>query len=256
MTMTVTEPGTAAEPAALLSVSGLTVSYGGIRAVKGISFDVFPGEIVALVGANGAGKSSTLRAVSGLHPWEGIITYQGRELVGVPAHEIVARGLAHVPEGRRIFGNLTVKENLKIATWQRKGPAGSKAEIRRDLATAFDLFPILGSRRDQPAVTLSGGEQQMLAISRALMSRPTLLLLDEPSMGLAPKIVAEIFSKLADLNRQGMTLLLVEQNATMALRVATKAYLMEVGTITLSGPAKEVLEDARVVEAYLGPGGR
>ena len=232
---------------AVLSVRDLTVSYGGIRAVKGISFEVEEGEIVTLVGANGAGKSSTLRALSGIVPFGGEVAHRGSSLRGVRAHAIVARGIAHVPEGRRIFGNLTVGENLRLATWGRK-----KEGVSDDLARVYGLFPVLLRRERQRAGTLSGGEQQMLALSRALMSRPSLLLLDEPSMGLAPLLVREIFAALLDLNRQGTTLLLVEQNANMALHVAHRAYLLETGTIALSGLSKDLLSDPRVLAAYLG----
>jgi len=234
----------------LLEVRDLAVSYGGINAVKGISFEVGEGEIVALVGSNGAGKSSTLRAISGLMPYHGSIAYQGEELAHVPAHDIVRRGLAQVPEGRRLFGNLTVRENLRLPTWSRSDSAG----IASDMARVFRLFPVLESRQQQLAGTLSGGEQQMVALSRALMTRPKLLLLDEPSMGLAPRLVREIFATLAELHREGVTLLLVEQNVNMALQVAHRAYLLETGRITLSGPAAEVAGDPRVLAAYLGSG--
>ncbi|MEO6325821.1 MAG: ABC transporter ATP-binding protein [Thermoanaerobaculia bacterium] len=245
-------PTTPVDPAAgagvLLSVSNLSVAYGGIRAVKGISFDVAEGEIVTLIGANGAGKSSTLRALSGLVPCEGEVVYRGAGLRGVEAHVIVTRGIAHVPEGRHVFGNLTVKENLRLATWsRRKGD-----ELDRDLDGVFALFPVLAKREQQRAGTLSGGEQQMLALGRALMTSPRLLLLDEPSMGLAPLLVREIFAALVELNRKGVTILLVEQNANMALHVAHRAYLLETGTIALTGTSKELLSHPRVLEAYLG----
>jgi branched-chain amino acid transport system ATP-binding protein len=234
--------------AALLSVKDLVVSYGGIRAVKGISFHVDEGEVVTLVGANGAGKSSTLRALSGLVPWEGTILHEGESLRGVPAHRIVARGVAHVPEGRRIFGNLTVAENLRLATWTRR----HDGRVAEDEARAFELFPVLKDRAGQRGGTLSGGEQQMLALARALMSGPRLLLLDEPSMGLAPRLVREIFAALAEMSRLGMTLLLVEQNVNMALHLASRAYLLETGTVALEGPSRELLSHPRVLEAYLG----
>jgi branched-chain amino acid transport system ATP-binding protein len=232
----------------VLTVDGLVVAYGGIRAVKGISFRVQEGEIVTLVGANGAGKSSTLKALSGLLPYTGEALYRGERLRGLPPHRIVARGIAQVPEGRRIFGNLTVAENLRLATWGRAAKDGVEADRERVLS----LFPILKERERQRAGTLSGGEQQMLALSRALMSRPRLLLLDEPSMGLAPLLVREIFAALADLNRQGTTILLVEQNANMALHVAHRAYLLETGTVVLEGASRELLSDPRVLKAYLG----
>ena len=232
----------------VLSVRDLSVTYGGIRAVKGISFDVAEGEIVTLIGANGAGKSSTLRALSGLIPFEGEVNFQGRPLRGVEAHTIVTRGIAHVPEGRHVFGNLTVAENLRLATWSRR----KSSELDADLAAVFALFPVLKSRERQRSGTLSGGEQQMLALGRALMTHPSLLLLDEPSMGLAPLLVREIFAALVDLNQRGVTILLVEQNANMALHVAERAYLLETGTIALTGTSKELLSHPRVLEAYLG----
>lgn len=233
---------------ALLVVEDLTISYGNIRAVRGISFDVMEGEIVTLIGANGAGKSSTLRGISGLVPYRGKIVYQGRDLRGVPADQIVALGIAQVPEGRGIFGNLTVLENLKLATWQRK----DKAEIARDYERVYAIFPRLKERRHQLSGTLSGGEQQMLAVARALMSRGKMMLLDEPSMGLAPVLVRDIFKVLEEINRDGTTILLVEQNANMALRLASRGYVLETGSIILSGSGKELLVDPRVREAYLG----
>jgi len=232
----------------LLSVQDLNVSYGNIRAVKGISFDVHAGEIVTLIGANGAGKSSTLRAISGVVPYTGNIVYKGQNLRDIPADQIVAMGIAQVPEGRGIFGNLTVMENLKLATWQRK----DQAEIAQDYERVFTLFPRLKERRHQLGGTLSGGEQQMLAVGRALMSHGKILLLDEPSMGLAPVLVREIFHVLADINRSGTTVLLVEQNANMALRTASRGYVLETGTITLSGTGAELMGNPRVREAYLG----
>lgn len=232
----------------LLVVEDLTISYGNIRAVRGISFDVKEGEIVTLIGANGAGKSSTLRGISGLVPYRGKITYQGRDLRGVPPDQIVALGIAQVPEGRGIFGNLTVLENLKLATWQRK----DRAEIARDYERVYAIFPRLKERRHQLAGTLSGGEQQMLAVGRALMSRGKMMLLDEPSMGLAPVLVRDIFKVLEEINRDGTTILLVEQNANMALRLASRGYVLETGSIILSGSGKELLVDPRVREAYLG----
>ena len=236
----------------VLSAANLSVAYGGIRAVKGISFEVAEGEIVTLIGANGAGKSSTLRALSGLVPFEGEVLYRGESLRGVEAHTIVARGVAHVPEGRHVFGNLTVAENLRLATWSRK----KGRELDDDLAGVFDLFPVLKARERQRAGTLSGGEQQMLALGRALMTHPKLLLLDEPSMGLAPLLVREIFAALVDLNKHGVTILLVEQNANMALHVAHRAYLLETGTIALTGTSTELRSHPRVLDAYLGAAAR
>jgi len=233
---------------ALLSVQNLNISYGNIRAVRGISFEVYEGEIVTLIGANGAGKSSTLRGISGIVPYQGSITYQGRDLSGIPADRIVGMGIAQVPEGRGIFGNLTVQENLKLATWQRK----DKADVARDYERVYIIFPRLKERLTQLSGTLSGGEQQMLAVGRALMSRGKILLLDEPSMGLAPVLVRDIFKVLIEINRSGTTILLVEQNANMALRVASRGYVLETGTITLTGSGKQLLGDPRVREAYLG----
>ena len=233
---------------ALLSVENLRISYGNIKAVKGISFEVQEGEIVTLIGANGAGKSSTLRAISGMVPYSGTIAYRGKSLHKIPADQIVALGIAQVPEGRGIFGNLTVFENLKLATWQRK----DKAEIARDYERVFTIFPRLKERKDQLGGTLSGGEQQMLAVARALMSRGNMMLLDEPSMGLAPLLVRDIFKVLEEINQAGTTILLVEQNANMALRLAQRAYVLETGLIPLSGTGAELLRDPRVREAYLG----
>ncbi len=232
----------------VLSVRDLTVAYQSIRAVKGISFDVHEGEIVTLIGANGAGKSSTLRAISGITDFTGTISYRGIDMGGLAPDRIVAAGIAQVPEGRGIFGNLTVYENLKLATWQRK----DKGEIERDYKKVFALFPRLEERKKQLGGTLSGGEQQMLAVARALMSRGALMLLDEPSMGLAPKLVQDIFHVLVDINKSGTTILLVEQNANMALRVASRGYVLETGNIVLSGTGGELMGDPRVKEAYLG----
>ena len=232
----------------VLEVEDLVVEYGNIRAVDNISFTVYEGEIVTLIGANGAGKSSTLRAVSGVVPYSGNINYQQKDLRRLPAHKIVAMGIAQVPEGRGIFGNLSVMENLKLATWQRK----DKEETGKDYERVFSLFPQLDKRRSQLGGTLSGGEQQMLALSRALMSRGRMMLLDEPSMGLAPVLVREIFKVLGEINRAGTTILLVEQNALMALSIASRAYVLETGRITISGTGVELLHDQRVKEAYLG----
>jgi branched-chain amino acid transport system ATP-binding protein len=232
----------------LLSVQDLSISYGNIRAVKGISFEVHQGEIVTLIGANGAGKSSTLRAISGIIPYKGSIAYRGQDLHRVPADKIVALGIAQVPEGRGIFGNLTVNENLKLATWQRK----DKAEIAADYDRVFSVLPRLKERLSQLGGTLSGGEQQMLAVARALMSRGTMMLLDEPSMGLAPVLIRDIFKVLLEINRSGTTILLVEQNANMALRVASRGYVLETGSIIISGTGQELMGNPRVKEAYLG----
>ncbi|MDQ7849643.1 MAG: ABC transporter ATP-binding protein [Armatimonadota bacterium] len=233
----------------LLWVEDLWVSYGNIRAVQGISLRVEEGQVVTLIGANGAGKSSTLRAISGLVPVErGRIVYAGSDLKGVPAHQIVERGIAHVPEGRGIFANLTVLENLRLATWGRRDAAGVAADLER----VFTILPRLAERRHQLAATLSGGEQQMLALGRALMRRARLMLLDEPSMGLAPVLVRNIFDVLAQISAGGTTILLVEQNAHMALRVAHYAYVLETGTIALEGPPAQLVADERVRRAYLG----
>ncbi len=234
--------------APLLSVKDLAISYGAIKAVKGISFDVYEGEIVTLIGANGAGKSSTLRGISGMLPYKGDISYNGTSLHSVPADQIVGLGIAHVPEGRGIFGNLTVFENLKLATWRRK----DKDEIEKDYERVFTIFPRLKERAVQQSGTLSGGEQQMLAVGRALMSGGRMLLLDEPSMGLAPVLVREIFRVLREINATGVTILLVEQNANMALRIANRGYVLETGTVTLYGTGEELLRDPRVKAAYLG----
>jgi len=233
---------------AMLLVENLTVAYGNIKAVDNISFEVHEGEIVTLIGANGAGKSSTLRAVSGIVPSSGRITYKQQNLRSLSAHQIVAMGIAQVPEGRGIFGNLTVTENLKLATWQRK----DKGEITKDYESVFGIFPQLEKRKASLGGTLSGGEQQMLAVARALMSRSRMMLLDEPSMGLAPVLVRDIFHVLCDINRAGTTILLVEQNAHMALSIAARAYVLETGRIILSGTGKDLLGDPRVKEAYLG----
>jgi branched-chain amino acid transport system ATP-binding protein len=231
-----------------LEVRNLEVRYNGIQALHGVSFTVNRGEIVTLIGANGAGKSSILRAISGLTRFTGDIVFDGRNLRPIPAHAIVGLGIAHVPEGRGIFGNLTVQENLQLATWQRQ----DKGEVEADYDRVFTLFPRLKERRQQPAGTLSGGEQQMLAVARALMSRGRLLLLDEPSMGLAPRLVQEIFRIIEDINRTGTTILLVEQNANMALRIAHRAYVLETGRVVLAGTGPELAQDSRIKDAYLG----
>jgi branched-chain amino acid transport system ATP-binding protein len=233
----------------LLEVSGLHVSYGGIRAVKGIDLSVAEGELVCLIGANGAGKTTTLKAVCGLMPAAaGSIRYQGEDTAGLKQFELPRRGLVLVPEGRGIFPQLTVEENLSMGGYSR----ADGAAIRRDIERSYSLFPRLAERRLQSGGTLSGGEQQMLAIARALMARPKLLVLDEPSMGLAPIIVQKVFEVIATIRKEGVTILLVEQNARLALELADRAYVMETGTIRLSGEAKMLLADVRVKQAYLG----
>jgi branched-chain amino acid transport system ATP-binding protein len=234
----------------MLRVEDLVVRYGDIQAVKGISFQVERGEILALVGANGAGKTTTLRALSGMQPCEGSVMLEDRGLRGLSPDEILRLGLSHVPEGRGIFGSLTVMENLQLGAWIRR----DKAARTRDLGMVMDIFPRLRERATQLAGTLSGGEQQMLAVGRALMSKAKILILDEPSMGLAPKLVQEIFSVIRQLNEKGTTILLVEQNANMALRLAHRACLLETGNLVLEGPASELLTNPRVREAYLGAG--
>ncbi len=232
----------------LLEVKGLEVGYGGIRAVKGIDLEVAQGELVCLIGANGAGKSSTLRAICGLLPARsGSVRYAGADTGGTPVHELPRRGLVMVPEGRGIFPQLTVEENLSMGAFTRRDD-----DVARDLERQYATFPRLRERHTQTAGTLSGGEQQMLAIGRALMARPKLLLLDEPSMGLAPRLVAKIFDIVQEIARQGVTILLVEQNARMALEVAHRGYVMESGNIGLAGAAKTLLDNPKVREAYLG----
>jgi branched-chain amino acid transport system ATP-binding protein len=232
----------------VLRVEALDVAYGEIQALRGVALQVGRGEIVTILGNNGAGKTTTLKTISGLlHPMAGSITLEDEPLVGVPAHAIVARGVAHVPEGRRIFNRLTVRENLTMGAYLR-----SDAGIAGDLDRVFALFPRLAERITQVAGTLSGGEQQMLAIGRALMANPRLLLLDEPSMGLAPVLVEQIFDTIGDINRQGMTILLVEQNAAMALSIAHRGYVLETGSIALEGTAAQLSDNADVRRAYLG----
>ncbi|OLD38539.1 MAG: ABC transporter ATP-binding protein [Armatimonadetes bacterium 13_1_40CM_3_65_7] len=234
---------------ALLEVENLHVYYGAIHAIKGVTLEVDEGKIVTLIGANGAGKSTTLNTISGLlRPRQGGVRLGGEDLTAVPPHKIVLRGVVQVPEGRRIFGRLTVEENLEMGAFIRT----DKEEIRDGRERAFSLFPRLKERRTQVAGTLSGGEQQMLAIGRALMARPRLLLMDEPSMGLAPILVEQIFDAIRGINRQGTTILLVEQNAFMALDVAHHGYVLQTGTIVLSGPASELAANAEVKRAYLG----
>ena len=231
----------------LLEVRDLCVSYGGIRAVKGISFDVPEGEVVTLIGANGAGKSSTLRSIAGLEKASGgSIQFDGKELTQMGTEQLVTEGSTLVPEGRRVVPNLSVLENLKIGAYQRKDA------LEEDTEWIYGLFPRLKERSWQMAGTLSGGEQQMLAIGRALMSRPKLIMMDEPSLGLAPIVVQGVFDIIREINRQGVTILLVEQNANMALKAAHRAYVMETGQITLSGTGKELAENEQVKAAYLG----
>jgi len=233
----------------LLQLQRLEVAYGGIKAVKGIDLSVSKGELVCLIGANGAGKTTTLKAIAGLLPVAAeAINYDGAPIGGTRAFELVRRGLALVPEGRGVFGQLTVEENLAMGAYVRDDAAA----VRLDLERAFSLFPRLAERRRQSAGTLSGGEQQMLAIGRALMSRPKLLLLDEPSMGLAPLMVQKIFETILAVAKEGVTILLVEQNARLALEVSSRGYVMETGLITLAGPARELLVDPKVRAAYLG----
>lgn len=232
-----------------LEIRDLHVSYGGIRALKGVDLTVEEGQIVTLIGPNGAGKSTTLRAISGLQkPQSGSILYGGEELVGLPAKEIVRRGIIHVPEGRRVFPDMTVAENLKIGAFLRTDKGG----IADDMDYVHSLFPRLKERSWQLAGTLSGGEQQMLAVGRALMSRPKVLMMDEPSLGLAPLIVKDIFSIIRRVNADGITVLLIEQNANAALRVADYGYVLETGTIALTGTGEELLRNESVREAYLG----
>ena len=231
----------------ILRIKDLKVNYGGIEAVKGISLDVPKGEIVTLIGANGAGKSSTLRAISGLvKPTSGTIEFEGEDITAKNPTDIVTKGITLVPEGRKIFPDLTVKENLRVGAYLRKD------DITDDINWVYDLFPRLKERSWQAGGTLSGGEQQMLAVGRALMSRPKVIMMDEPSLGLAPLVVRGIFDIIKEINKQGMTILLIEQNANMALKTAHLGYVMETGRITLSGPGKELLTNESVKAAYLG----
>ena len=233
---------------AMLKVTDLTVNYGVIQAVKGISFEVEEGEIVALIGANGAGKATTLHTITGMIPARtGTIEVHGTDITKVPAHKIVSMGLAHVPEGRRVFAQLTVLENLKMGAYTRK----DKDEIGKSLEEIYKRFPRLKERKNQPAGTLSGGEQQMLAMGRALMSKPKMIVMDEPSMGLSPLYVTEIFKIIQEINDSGTTVLLVEQNAKKALAIADKAYVLETGNIVLSGKASDLMNDDSVKKAYL-----
>lgn len=232
----------------LMKVKNLNVYYGAIHALKGISFDVHEGEIVSLIGSNGAGKTTTLRAICGLAEAQGEIEFKGQSLLSVPAHDRVKLGLAQSPEGRGIFSNLTVLENLQMGAYSRK----DTQNIPKDMEYCYGLFPRLKERLQQVAGTLSGGEQQMLAISRAIMCKPNLLLLDEPSLGLAPKIVAQIFEIIKKLNSEGMTILLVEQNANQALKVAHRAYVLETGKVSMTGTGNELLSNDEVRKSYLG----
>ncbi|MEK9200119.1 ABC transporter ATP-binding protein [Ureibacillus sp. 179-F W5.1 NHS] len=233
----------------MLKVNNIDVFYGNIHALKDVSIEVKESEIVTLIGANGAGKSTLLKTLSGLlKPKSGTISYLSQQINGKQAQSIVKSGISHVPEGRRVFSNMTVEENLELGAYLRK----DRDSIKKDIANVYELFPILGERRKQQSGTLSGGEQQMLAMGRALMAKPKLLLLDEPSMGLAPLIVKQIFEIIQMVNQQGTTVLLVEQNANMALSIADRAYVIETGKIVLSGTAKELQESEQVKAAYLG----
>ncbi len=236
----------------MLKIENLHVSYGGIQALRGISLEVPDGKIVTLIGANGAGKSTTLRTITGLvKASSGSIQWNGGELLGKPIDKIVGAGIAMSPEGRRVFADMSVLENLRIGAYLRK----DKAEIEKDVQWVYSLFPRLEERSWQLAGTLSGGEQQMLAVGRALMSRPKLMMLDEPSLGLAPLVVQDIFSIIGEINKQGVTVLLIEQNANMALKIADLAYVLETGNITMSGTGAELLANEKVREAYLGKNG-
>lgn len=234
---------------ALLEIKDLEVNYGVIKAIKGVSFDVNEGEIIALIGANGAGKTTILHTITGLiQAKKGSIVFDGKELTKTPPHKIVSMGMAHVPEGRRIFQQLSVLENLKLGAYTRK----DKSEIASTLKMVYERFPRLEERKNQVAGTLSGGEQQMLAMGRALMSKPRIILMDEPSMGLSPLLVSEIFDIIKVINESGTTVLLVEQNAKKALSIADRAYVLETGNITISGDAKDLINDESVKKAYLG----
>ena len=241
-------PATDEAAAVLLEVLDVHVFYGNIEAIKGVSLEIREGEIVTLIGANGAGKTTTLNAISGLlRPRSGSITYAGRPLQGVPAYEVVTRGLSQSPEGRKIFPRMSVRENLEMGAFSRP-----RQDLKADFERVFDLFPILRERESQPGGTLSGGEQQMLAMGRALMAGPKLLMLDEPSMGLAPMLVEKIFDIVREINAQGTTILLVEQNAHVALEVSDRGYVLETGRVTLADEASALLRDPHVREAYLG----
>ena len=234
---------------AMLEVKDLEVYYGMIQAIKGISFEVNQGEVIALIGANGAGKTTTLHTITGLlSPKKGSVLFEGQDITKVPAHKIVSMGMAHVPEGRRVFSQLSVYENLKLGAYTRK----DKSNIDKELQSIYERFPRLAERKNQLAGTLSGGEQQMLAMGRALMSKPSIVLMDEPSMGLSPILVNEIFDIIESISKSGTTVLLVEQNAKKALSIADRAYVLETGKILLSGDAKELMNDDAVKKAYLG----
>lgn len=234
---------------AMLEVKGLNVYYGMIHAIKDASFEVGEGEVVALIGANGAGKTTILHTVTGLlHAKSGSVTFEGQDLTHTPAHKIVSMGISHVPEGRRVFSDLSVYENLMMGAYTRS----DKAEIAQSLEMVYERFPRLKERRSQPAGTLSGGEQQMLAMGRALMSSPRLLLMDEPSMGLSPLFVSEIFKIIEEVSAQGVTVLLVEQNAKKALSIADRAYVLETGKVVMTGPASELMNNDAIKAAYLG----
>jgi branched-chain amino acid transport system ATP-binding protein len=238
-----------AQPQTLLELDGVETYYGAIQALKGISITVREGEIVTLIGANGAGKSTTLRSINGLnHPRKGTIVFKGRDITHDAAHSIVKRGIAQSPEGRKLFPRMSVTENLEMGAFQRS----DRGAIREDMDRVFTLFPRLAERRTQKAGTMSGGEQQMCAIGRALMARPTLLMLDEPSMGLAPIFVERIFETIVEVNKQGTSILLVEQNALMALHVANRGYVLETGTVALSDDAKALAQNPQVRKTYLG----
>jgi branched-chain amino acid transport system ATP-binding protein len=233
----------------MLSISELNVSYNGIHALKGVSLEVTEGKIVSLVGANGAGKSTLLRTISGLVPASsGTIKFLGKEIGRLPAHRIAREGIAMVPEGRKVFAELSIYENLLMGAFARR----DSANVKKDIDWVYGIFPRLRERSSQTAVTLSGGEQQMLALGRALMSRPKLILLDEPSLGLAPLLIKEVFRVISQINREGTTILLIEQNAMAALNIADYGYVLETGTIVLEGTGKDLLNDSRVKEAYLG----
>ena len=233
----------------ILEVDGIHTFYGAIQALKGISLEVRDGEIVTLIGSNGAGKTTTLRSINGLnHPRRGKIVFEGNDITTTPAHEVVKRGISQSPEGRKLFPRMTVTENLDLGAFHRT----DRAEMQEDLDRVFSLFPRLAERKSQKAGTLSGGEQQMVAIGRALMARPTLLLLDEPSMGLAPIFVERVFETIKEINQQGTTILLVEQNAMMALEVTNRGYVLETGTVALAGDAAALRRDEQVQKTYLG----
>ena len=234
---------------AMLEVKDLEVYYGMIQAIKGISFEVNKGEVIALIGANGAGKTTTLHTITGLlSPKKGSVMFEGKDITKIPAHKIVSMGMAHVPKGRRVFADLSVYENLKLGAYTRK----DKENLNKDLESIYERFPRLAERKNQSAGTLSGGEQQMLAMGRALMSKPSIILMDEPSMGLSPILVNEIFDIIESISKSGTTVLLVEQNAKKALSIADRAYVLETGKIVTSGKASELLEDDSIKKAYLG----